>query len=324
MSLAAIVRQTVPPDIRACEKYRDIRGLIGLLSSEDYKIRNQAADALGRIGKPAVSILNRHATHGSIQARISIVEAMARIGSPESVPVLCRILTEDERKEMRWIAAIALGEVGEKESIPVLVGALKDKDKYVRFGAAKSLGKMEWNPENPEDDVRVQIALQNWSAIPGIPGVPIDMVTEYLRDTDPRIRSSVVSLLGILGDPRAGEACDRAMRDPDPEVRWIAARAFPRCQVSELLLPAGMFRRVRTGKSLFGAMLLNFFFPGLGYNYLGKWWGFLLFQIMFTGLILISFSLFEGNLLYAYPLLFPFSSVAVAHTYYLGRRIPDI
>jgi hypothetical protein len=324
MSLAAIVRQTRPSDVEEFEEKKDVRGLISLLSSEDYRIRDRAADALGRIGAPALSVLNTRATRGSVETRLGLVEAIARIRSPQSVPVLCRILSKDENSEVRWIAAIALGESGDKSAIPVLIRALKDRDKFVRFGAAQVLRNMEWRPENPEDDVRVQIALQNWSAIPGIPGVPIDIVTEYLGDADPRIRSSVVSLLGILGDPRAGEACDRAMRDPDPEVRWIATRAFPRCQVSDLLLPAGMFRRVRTGKSLFGAMLLNFFFPGLGYNYLGKWWGFLLFQIMFTGLILVSFSLFEGNLFSAYPLLFPFSSVAVAHTYYLGRKIPDI
>lgn len=321
MSLAAVVRQTEPPDIHTLEEQRDIRGLIGLLSSADYRIRKQAADALERVGAPAISVLNSRAIRGSVETRIGIVEAMARIRSDESVPILCRILSGDESNEMRWIAAIAIGETGIKSSIPVLVGALKDRDKYVRFGAAKALEKMEWRPENPKEEVRLRVALQAWNTIPGIPGAPVDIVAGYLDDPDPRIRYRVVSLLGILGDPRAGEACDLAMRDADPEVRWKATLAFPRCNVPHMYLPAGMSRHARTGKSLFGAMVLNFFCLGLGYNYLGKWWGILLFQIALN--TVTTLSLIYGNIL-PVLLLFSVSSVAVVHTWYLGRRMPDI
>jgi len=321
MSLAAVVRRIGPPDIHSLEEQRDIPGLIGLLSSSDYRIRKQAADALGRMGAPAIAVLNNRATRGSVSTRLGIVEAMARIRSHDSVRVLCRILAGDESNEMRWIAAIAIGETGIHSAVPALVGALKDRDKYVRFGAAKALEKMEWRPDNPEEEVRLLIALQAWNPIPGVQSAPIDSVAGYLDDPDPRIRASVVSLLGILGDPRAGGACDRAMRDPDPEVRWKATLAFPRCKVPHMYLPAGMSRHARTGKSLFGAMVLNFFCLGLGYNYLGKWWGILLFQIALN--TVTTLSLIYGNIL-PVLLLFSVSSVAVVHTWFLGRRIPDI
>lgn len=321
MSLAAIVRQTEPPDIASCEERGDIRRLISLLSSEDYRMRKQAADALGRMGAPAISVLNHRATRGSAGSRLGIVEALARIRSPDSVPVLCRILSGDESNEMRWMAAIAIGETGIQSAIPILVQALRDRDKYVRFGAAKALEKMEWKPKNPEEEVRARVALQAWNAIPGIPDAPADIVAGYLDDPDPGIRANVVSVLGILGDPRAGEACDRAMRDADPDVRWKAALAFPRCEIPHMYIPAGMSRRIRTGKSLFGAMVLNFFFLGLGYNYLGKWWGILLFQIVVNTVTVLS--LIYGNIL---PVLLSFSvsSVAVVHTWFLGRGMPDI
>jgi len=321
MSLANIFRQTVPPDIGALEESRDIRGLIGLLSFDNYHIRNQAADALGGIGAPAISMLNTMAAHGNVKVRLGIVEAMARIRSLESTPVLSRILAEEPSNEMRWIAAIALGEVGDPATFAVLAGALKDRDKYVRFGAAKALEKLGWRPGNKGEEVRFLVALQKWNSIPGLGDVPLEIITGYLDDPDPRIRASLVTLLGIMGDPRAEEVCDKAMRDPDPEVRWKASLAFPQCHVPHFYLPAGMSRRVRTGKSLFGAMVLNFFFLGLGYNYLGKWWGFLLFQI--TVNVVVILTLVYGTLL-PYLLSFSVSSMAVVHTWYLGRGMPDI
>lgn len=321
MSLADIVRQAAAPDIAALEKKKDIRGLVNLLSKSDYRVRNQAADALGRIGTPAISALNYRAGHGDVVTRLGIVEAMTRIRSPGSIPVLIRILADDPSNEMRWIAAIALGEVGDTGNIPHLLRALEDRDKYVRYGSARSLERLGWRPQNEEDKVKLRVCLQEWSAIPGIGHVPTGVLLKYFDDPDPRIRASVVTVLGMVGDPRADEVCDRALGDPDPEVRWKASLAFPLCRVPTLYLPGGFSRRVRARKSIFGAMVLNFFFLGLGYNYLGKWWGFLLFQINLNTVVVLT--LVYGTVV-PYLLSYTVSCAAVIHTWYIGRGMPDI
>jgi len=321
MSLALIVRQTVSPDIRELEKDRDIRGLIRFLSDHNYKIRNQAADALGRIGGSALPMLHSRAEHGDMVDRLGIVEALARIKNPDSTPVLTNILSKDPSNEMRWIAAIALGEVGDPDNIPVLIAALEDLDKYVRYGAVLALEKLGWQPENNEDQVKRFVAFQEWSAIPGIGDVPVGSLMKYFDDPDPKIRASVVTVLGILGDPHAEQICERAMSDPDPDVRWKASLAFPQCKVPLLYLPRGFFRRIRTGKSLFGAMVLNQFFLGLGYFYLGKWWGVLLFVLSFStaSLLAIPYGVVES-----YLLLYTVASLSVIHTWYIGKEMPDL
>lgn len=339
MSLVMIVRQTTAPGIQELEENRDIRGLISLISDPDYIVRKQAADSLGRIGTQAISILNNRAGHGEVTDRLWVVEAIARIKSRESIPVLQKILSDDPSNEMRWIAAIALGEVGEPMNIPILVAALEDRDKYVRYGAVKALEKLDWEPCNEEEKVKRFVAFQEWSAIPGIGEVPVGTLMKYFDDPDPKIRASVVTILGILGDPRAEQICERAMSDPNPDVRWKASLAFPQCRVPLLYLPRGLFHRIRTGKSIFGAMVLNFFFLGLGYFYLGKWWGILLFAI--NSSIVTLLGIMYGNVIpymnmVPYGEVIPYGNVIiyflscvvtsplVIHTWYLGKGILNI
>ncbi|OPX73740.1 MAG: HEAT repeat protein [Methanoregulaceae archaeon PtaU1.Bin059] len=321
MSLAELIRQTVPPDVHVLESRGDIRALLALLQSREYTVRNAAADALGRLGDPALKVLHARAARGKISERIGILEALARIRNPASIPFLSRILTRDQASEMRWIAAIALGEIGSDEAIPALRAALKDRDKYVRFGAAQALSQLGWRPHDTEEEVRLLVARQEWSAIPGVGAVPSLVLIEYLDDPDPRIRKAVVSVLGMCGDPVTEKYCERAMRDTDPSVRWAASLAFPQCHVAQMYLPGAMSRRPRTGKNLYVAVFLNIFFLGLGYNYLGKWWGFLLYQINLNTVMLLSL-MYKTFL--PYPLSLAFTTIAAVHTWHIMKGMPDI
>ncbi|HOT03903.1 MAG TPA: HEAT repeat domain-containing protein [Methanolinea sp.] len=321
MNLAELIRQTTAPDVCFLESRGNVRGLVALLTTKDYKTRNAAADALGRLGNPALTTLHIRAGLGSAPERIGILEALARIRNPASVPYLSKVLTGDPASEIRWIAAIALGEIGGEEAIQALRAGLRDRDKYVRFGSAKALYGLGWIPHDPEEEVRLMVARQAWSAIPGFGAVPALVLTEYLDDPDPGIRRAVVSVLGMLGDPVTEKSCDKAMRDPDPSVRWAASLAFPHCQVPRMYLPGAMSRRPRTGKSLYVAVFLNFFFLGLGYNYLGKWWGFLLFQVNLNTIMLLSL-IYKTFL--PYPISLGVSTVAAFHTWHIMRGMPDI
>ena len=70
-------------------------------------------------------------------------------------------------------------------------------------------------------------------------------------------------------------------------------------------------------------MLLNFFFLGLGYNYLGFWWGFLLFQVNVTAIVILS--LMMGGPLIPYLASYAlWPRVFVIHTWFYVRGLPDI
>ena len=79
--------------------------------------------------------------------------------------------------------------------------------------------------------------------------------------------------------------------------------------------------RKRERKSAFAACLLNFLFLGLGYNYLGFWWGLVLFQLNVTAIVILG--LLIGPLL-PYVASYAVSAVAVVHTWFYVRRLPDL
>jgi hypothetical protein len=129
-----------------------------------------------------------------------------------------------------------------------------------------------------------------------------------------------VRVLGEIGGPGSVAACDTILRDPDDEVRWTATLAFPRCGIPLMRLPMGLALRPRPGKSPAVAAFLNLFFLGLGYNYLGGWYGFLLFQVNLTAIVLAS--LVIGPLI-PYALSYSISALVAIHTWFLAKRLQE-
>jgi len=313
------IRRT--PDVGRLERKRDVDALVRLLAHRDLTIQWRAASALERLGgdittKKLIGALD----HPDRKMRIGVVEVLSDIRDIQAVPGLLLLLSRDESNEVRWASAIALGEIGDEAARTRLVNALKDPDKYVRYGVALALEKNGWIPADPEGQVYFLAAAQRWADIPGLDIPPVVPLIHHLHDYDPAVRAHAVKILGELHDPDAKEACDIVLRDINGSVRWEALKAFPRCNIPLMHLPRGLSRRKRE-KDPNGAMILNFLFPGLGYSYLEIWWGFLLFQVnLYTLLFLLL-------LLPVYiPFIFYFSisTIVVVHTWlYLGG-LPDI
>ncbi|MDD1715890.1 MAG: HEAT repeat domain-containing protein [Methanolinea sp.] len=308
-------------DIPDLERRRDLKGLIRLLSDPSFEVQWRSAEALGRIGSEGLDKLHAMTRHRQVPVRIGITEALGEIGNPESLPFLANLLTNDRSNEVRWAAALALGQLKDAGAIPCLSEALRDPDKYVRYGAARALLALGWSPANEEETVIHRIAAQQWEEISHMPGIPVNLLIPYLKDRDSRIRIKVVETLGEIGDPAARIGCDIALQDKNPDVRWTATMAFSRGEIPLLHLPRALSRRERIRKNPYIASFLNFFFLGLGYNYLGMWWGFLLFQVNTTSILVLS--LLFGPFI-PYMLSYSLSAVSVLHTWHLVGKMPDI
>jgi HEAT repeats len=308
------------PDIAAMRDAGDTRGLIRLLGHPDPDTRWRAAEALGTSGAAALEDLLRELGHHDTVVRLGIIEALGDIGDPRAAPPLLGILSADRSDELRWAAALALGNLGDPGAVPALTAALLDPDKYVRLGAAMALGKLGWEPANAEERAGLLIARQEWASLPALGPRATGPLLRASRDRDPGIRASAVGALGETGGAGAKEACDPALRDPDGEVRWRATLAFPRCGIPLMHLPMGLARRPRPGKSPAVAAFLNLLFLGLGYNYLGRWYGFLIFQLNLTAIVLASLVL--GPLL-PYAISYTLSAPVAVQTWYLARRMGE-
>jgi len=130
-------------NIEHLKQDRDVDGLIRALADADPQVRQDAALALGEIGdaravEPLLAVMSD--THEVTEVRNNAQEALRRMG-PAAVRPLIRAL-KDGDVYARTRAAVTLGDIGDPAAVEALVVALRDGDRYVRRYAAESLGKI--------------------------------------------------------------------------------------------------------------------------------------------------------------------------------------
>jgi HEAT repeat protein len=300
---------------------KEISSLIRNLGDPDPQTQWRAAEELGRCGSAAVPRLTGVLGSPSVPVRLGALEALGTIRDPRSAERICRLLDRDASLEVRWAAALALGEIGPAESAGSLIPLLRDRNRYLRYGAATALCRLGWKPENSTETAYLLIAHQDWDAVPDLGDAALPALRDLLRDDDPATRAVIVSLIGRLGGSHEQAVCTNALRDRDPRVRWSAVLAAMNCGVAPHDLPLMVAGRERTGPDPAAAALLNFLFLGIGYNYIGKWWGFPVFMAYMSLLVLAQLAM--GPFL-PYLIAYPLTALAGVHTYYLAERISDL
>jgi hypothetical protein len=307
------------PDVWALKKERDLPGLIRALSCRDPDVQSDAVHALGEIGSAAVGPLVLALKRKNRNLRLGAIGALAEIRDPGAVSALADMM-KDPGSEVRWQAAIALGEMNSHHAIEPLLRGLEDPDKYVRYGSAISLVKNGYQPSGESEWAWYYAAMQDWDRLKIMESSALAPLHNLLRDTDSDVRVHAVQVLGDIGDREAGPALIRSLGDTDRQVRWEAALASQKCGVPPIYLPRGLCQRPRIQKNPLIAGFLNFLLPGLGYGYLGKWWGIMIFQIDITVTVWLFKAEGESN---TYILLFPLYLLLAVHAWYLAKNMPE-
>ncbi len=206
-----------PPNIKKMEAKKDVKGLIIALYHEQGK---EAAEALGRIGAPAVSLLVRevkylHRRSRNLPAEDYAIEALATIGAPAVEPLIA-VLSDYDRDNYdgRAIAAKALGKIGDKRAVMPLLATLHHyDDATVREAAVEALERLEWEPGHDEAGANYWLTKQNWDECVkiGAPAVEpliacFQMVGYYKEVAESLVR---------IGDTRAVEPLIAALNAPD-------------------------------------------------------------------------------------------------------------
>ncbi len=311
----------VVPDIARMQEAGDIPSLIRLLGSSDPRVQWHAAEALGTCGERGVPPLLAALKSRSVPVRLGAIEALGMIRDPRAVLPIIAVLGHDRSVEVRWAAVVALGDIGSPAAIPPVVACLRDANRYVRFGAATTLDQLGWKPEQEADTAYMLIARQDWEAVRHLGAAATPYLMEIFRDPDPATRTAIVSVLGQIGDGRAHALCQEALKDRDPHVRWRAVLTSMDCGLASHEQPLMVAARERTGPNPAAAGLLNFLFLGIGYNYIGKWWGFPVFMTYMSVLVLAQLAI--GPFL-PYLIAYPLTAIAGIHTYYLAEQMSDL
>lgn len=128
--------------IRRMKDRQDVPGLIGALQNPDPAVQYDAVEALGELRDPfAVPALMAALTGDHYSGiRWKAAEALGKIGSP-AVPSLIKALDNPD-PDIRWKAAVTLGEIGDARGTGSVIRLLDDDDRFVRSRAVYSLGIM--------------------------------------------------------------------------------------------------------------------------------------------------------------------------------------
>jgi len=308
------------PDIDQLVRSRDIGALIKSMKHADLDVQWRAAEALASMGPEVFGVLVENLDSRSKDIRLGAIEALGDSGDPRAVTPLTPLL-HDPDNEIRWETALALGMLDDRVVIPALKEALRDRDRFVRNGAALSLERLSWEPENLLENGYFLSARQEWEDLTrcgSLAVLPLDIAS---RDKDPEIRLNAARTLGVLEREEGIPIIYRLLRDPDDRVRWEAVQAAPKTGLSNRYIPRGLSKRPRIRKNPLVAAVLNLLLPGMGYLYLGFWWGVVLFQVD----VYITLWLFthEGELMTETLLLTVYILLAM-HAWYVARRMPDL
>ena len=130
-----------PPNVEELKAKRDVPGLIKALAYEkDWRVRRTAAEALGQIRstrafEPLIAALRD--TNEPI--RQASAEALAKIGGPALEALAVRV--SDPDRHVRWRAASALGKTSDPRALDLLRTAKADPDQSVREVATEGLAR---------------------------------------------------------------------------------------------------------------------------------------------------------------------------------------
>jgi HEAT repeat protein len=285
-ALAALVSDTA-----AADEVEDWTGYQHAIEQERTVLQPLAAALRGRCGELAraggdgdvqVRVLARHAVESIAAARVGMLRrASSAVAAPdgvgdtasarrsaaylledpllgglrEALPALVAGIGDADVKGRR--ASIDALEVMGRQAVsaaPALVGALSDRDRFVRWAAARALGQVR--PANaeavvvplarlltdPDDDLRLAAAA-SLGAYGSAARAALPALVEAAQSREPELRVAAMRALESIGsdDTAALSVLNAALGDSDGRVRQAAAEALqkvnaPRREAVDALL----------------------------------------------------------------------------------------
>ncbi len=228
----------------------DVDELLHTLQTSDALTQPDVVRAIEEMGENAVPPLIDAMNQGNTRLRHQAIEILGRIGKDASAatPHLIESLTDSEA-QIRRNAAWALGRVGEgaNDAMPSLLRTAKDHQWDVRADAVWAMGKViedngEWGPidgalvDTVADYLGDESHHVRWSAAWSLARfgpsaeAAIEALAEALEDYHPKVRASAAAALGEIAashhEGLIGDALIRAMDDESPLVRSRAGEAL--------------------------------------------------------------------------------------------------
>ena len=135
------VQEAVDRALRKIGGPEVVYAVIPLLRSDDAPARNLAMDILRHLGSTTLPPLYGLLRDEDPDVRIFAADILGSTGSAVAVPHLCRALLNDPEVNVRYQAAMSLGQLAFPESAACLNSAMEDEE-WVQFAAIEALTKI--------------------------------------------------------------------------------------------------------------------------------------------------------------------------------------
>ena len=203
---AALARSPVERD--------EIITLVGALADKEPFVRWQAGRTLASLGsRPALEALLPALRTPPVARQAAAAEALGSLGDRQATPALLEA-ARSHHVGLRVSAIEALGRIGATGAGPLLMEMLRDESAGVRRAAARALGQV---PDGAAEDallVRLGDSQEHvlvrraaaWALADSAPsGSAVRQLTKSLDDPDPQVRWYAARSLGLAGDAAVGD-----------------------------------------------------------------------------------------------------------------------
>ena len=120
---------------------KSVDAVLPLLRSDDASIRNVAMDILREIGNDNMEAMRTSLHDPDPDIRIFISDILGHSSSREAGQLLCEALLKDPEVNVRYQAAVSLGNLGYPETVDSLRKAMNDEE-WVQFAVVEALTKI--------------------------------------------------------------------------------------------------------------------------------------------------------------------------------------
>jgi HEAT repeat protein len=182
-------------------------------------------EILRRIGgaRAAAFLVKASAIAPHLDTRKGAWASLVAMGKPAVEPLEAALT--DENRDVREMAAKALGKIGDPGTVGPLAAALRDGWRPVRRASADALTKLGV-PADPVARVWYAVELERWDEAKAMGTAAVEVLVSALGERDRGLRWAAANALGEIRDPAAVGPLVEALTDVEKRIRKEAARSL--------------------------------------------------------------------------------------------------
>lgn len=187
------IQEAVDSSLRKIGGKETVQAVLPLLRSDEAPVRNLSMDILREVGSQDMGALIKLSQDEDPDIRIFIADILGSTGNPLAVEPLCEALLKDPEVNVRYQAAVSLGDLGMEEAAPCLNKAINDEE-WVQYSVIEALTKIGHSSS-------------------------VDALVKALDSASDLVASMIIDSLGEMGNIKAVTMLLKRMSDSPTALR---------------------------------------------------------------------------------------------------------